>query len=305
MRVVPSAFLLALTTTSLFVTGCPSTAGSSPDSGTAAENEGGVTPTDAGTAKKNSAGVMLLRTSVNGAPMPFTYASGEFYKAANDAEQAAIHQRVTDFLASLLLPNVAPGTCEKEPEPVKDPPGLPNPLDLGGDLAAKDGSGNTLFKLSVPDGSDKAFYSYSGSLDLFGFKGALSVPTTYKTSGQIPLAMGLRYGLGTDGGVIELKQGADVKIPISPTPPDGSVVIAHFAEQRVACKALADDIHLGFLRISQASLDAKFGAPAQKTSLATIDILSLESTGIDFGGSVQNWSFESLFTSSIGASYYF
>lgn len=306
MRTLTSFFFPLVVASGALVAGCPNTVGTgNSDGGTISEGDSGSTPPDASVAKKDSAGVMLVRTSMNGSPTPFTYASAEFYKAANDGEQVAINQRVQDFKGSFLLPDLAPGTCAKEPEAVKDPPGLPKPLNIGAELPAKDAAGNVAFNLSVQPGAADAFYYFTGSLDLFGFKGALSVPTTFSTDLKIQIAMGLKYAIGGDGGTVELKAGGDVLIPIVPTPPAGTTVVAHFAGQSVACKAKFEDIQLGFLRVPQVDLETKFGIRQDKTSIVTIDVMSLGSTPIDFGGAIPKWSFESILTSSIGANYYF
>lgn len=254
---------------------------------------------DGGSTTKPLAGFLFIRASANQSPNASAYAAAEVYKAANANEQEAINTYVRAFLASTLLPEILEGACGPWAPLTNEPPGLPKPMYVGAELPIKDTNGATLLSLGAPP--NDGHYFYSGAKDLFGFKGTLEYgPTVNKSA--IPLALGLRYALATNGGQIQFTKGADGKIAFSPTPPPGTTVIARFPNDGLACKGLSADIQLGFMRLPQVSLETKFGLKGQVEA----DFVNAPTEHIiDFDTTIQSWTFESLFTSTIAATYYF
>lgn len=317
MRYFRLAALLTMASASVASIGCPS---SSPDpnagpvtpgssGGVDVEGGGGDAAGDdgGGGGPKPSAGGFVIRTLNSGAPTPYTYSAAELYKATTPAEQTAVDARIKQFLDDFLASHVAPGTCEAvKPPPMGDPPGLPKPLNLGAALQVKDMGGNVKLTLTAPDGGD-AFYQFSSSLDLFGLKGFLELDKSFVSSGQVGVEVPPLYTVDVDGGVVVFPgPGAgDARIPISPTPPPGSVVVARFPMRDVVCKADPVDVQLGFMRIPQVALEVKFGLRLLTNQSMDVEVMTPKSTPVDFGTTIQNWSFESLFTSSVAATYYF
>lgn len=254
---------------------------------------------DGGSTTNPLAGFLFIRASANQSPNVSTYAAAEVYKAANATEQDAINVYVKAFLESTLL-TIPEGTCGPWTVQTTEPPGLPKPMYVGTEIPIKDTNGTTFLNLGAAP--NDGHYFFSGTKDLFGFKGTLEYGAMVRKNG-IPIAMGLHYFLSANGGSIQFVKGMDGKIAFTPTPPAGTTVIARFPNDGLACKGIGADIQLGFMRIPQVSLETKFGLKGPME----VDFINAnkDPVTIDFGTTIQNWSFESLFTSTVAATYYF
>lgn len=228
-------------------------------------------------------------------------AFAEFYQVTNVAEQQAVDAYVKQTVDYEKHASIPLGHCAMDDGPAGDPPGLPLPTDVGATPAEvrTDPGMMTLLGLTKAGTDNRYAASPIDGSQLVGIRTWFSARIGIEGIG---LGLTNELALKNDGGGIRLNEGAPTEIP------------------------------LGFLRLTQVAVEIRFGLqlvchpePVEGTENvrisaadaqtikntygangpAEIRTIRHETSDATFDTTVRNWSFESLFTSSIAATYYF